>query len=54
MELTDPLTGRREGASMSNIRQDSLREVERTKEERRGGEEERRGPLIEMEIEQAN
>lgn len=47
MELTDPLTGRREGASMSNIRQDSLREVERTKEERRG-------PLIEMEIEQAN
>lgn len=42
-------------------RQDSLREVEGTKEEGRGGEgkekrrgEERRGHLIEMEIEQAN
>lgn len=54
MELSDLLTGRREGANMSNIRQDSLREVEGTKEERRGGEEERRGHLIEMEIEQAN
>lgn len=55
MELTGPLTGRREGANMSNIRQDSLREVEGTKEERRGGGgEERRGHLIEMEIEQAN
>lgn len=54
MELSDLLTGRREGANMSNIRQDSLREVEGTKEERRGGEERRRGHLIEMEIEQAN
>lgn len=35
-------------------RQDSLREVEGTKEEERGGEEERRGHLIDMEIEQAN
>lgn len=37
-------------------RQDSLREVKGTKEERRGGEggEEGRGHLIEMEIEQAN
>lgn len=43
MELTGPLTGRREGANMSDIRQDSLRGVEGTKEERRGGEEKRRG-----------
>lgn len=35
-------------------RQDSLREVEGTKEAMRGGEEEGRGHLIEMEIEQAN
>lgn len=38
MELTDPLTGRREGASMSNIIQNSLREVKGTKEEWRGEE----------------
>ena len=43
MELTGPLTGRREGANMSDIRQDSLRGVEGTKEERRGGEGRRRG-----------
>lgn len=46
MELSDPLTGRREGASMSNIRQDSLREVEGTKEERRGGEKRRGGDIL--------
>lgn len=35
-------------------RQDGLREAEGTKEKKRGGEEEGRGHLIEMEIEQAN
>lgn len=35
-------------------RQDGLREAAGTKEEMRGGEEEGRGHLIEMEIEQAN
>lgn len=37
---------------MFNIRQDTMRDVEGTKEERKG--EERRGHLIEMEMEQAN
>lgn len=47
------ISGEKRGRQRVN-RQDGLREAEGTKEEMRGGEEEGRGHLIEMEIEQAN